>query len=152
MLQLVVLIVTDGEPTAHLEDFDGRGSWCSSITRPIHRDHRAHRPRSRRDRPVGRQVTIFRLGDDPGLTCFIDQVARRVEGRAVVPDLDRLGAAVVGDYLRPADLCADPTQTIASARGPGKPTVPALTPGEPPDPAPDGHRPMGSAPGLWVAP
>ena len=37
---------------------------------------------------------------DPGLARFIDQVARRVEGRVVVPDLDGLGAAVVGDYLR----------------------------------------------------
>ena len=49
---------------------------------------------------LGAQVTIFRLGTDPGLARFIDQVARRVEGRVVVPDLDGLGAAVVGDYLR----------------------------------------------------
>ena len=49
---------------------------------------------------LGAQVTIFRLGSDPGLACFIDQVARGVEGRVVVPDLDGLGAAVVGDYLR----------------------------------------------------
>ena len=49
---------------------------------------------------LGAQVTIFRLGSDPGLARFIDQVARRVEGRVVVPDLDGLGAAVVGDYLK----------------------------------------------------
>ncbi len=49
---------------------------------------------------LGAHVTIFRLGDDPGLARFIDQVARRVEGRVVVPDLDGLGAAVVGDYLK----------------------------------------------------
>jgi uncharacterized protein with von Willebrand factor type A (vWA) domain len=49
---------------------------------------------------LGAQVTIFRLGSDPGLARFIDQVARRVGGRVVVPDLDGLGAAVVGDYLR----------------------------------------------------
>jgi len=49
---------------------------------------------------LGAQVTIFRLGNDPGLARFIDQVARRVQGRVVVPDLDGLGAAVVGDYLR----------------------------------------------------
>jgi uncharacterized protein with von Willebrand factor type A (vWA) domain len=48
---------------------------------------------------LGAQVTIFRLGNDPGLAKFIDQVARRVQGRVVVPDLDGLGAAVVGDYL-----------------------------------------------------
>src|SRR5205085_6388556 len=44
---------------------------------------------------LGAQVTIFRLGSDPGLARFIDQVARRVEGRVVVPDVDGLGAAVV---------------------------------------------------------
>ena len=49
---------------------------------------------------LGAQITIFRLGSDPGLARFIDQVARRVEGRVVVPELDGLGAAVVGDYLR----------------------------------------------------
>ena len=38
--------------------------------------------------------------DPGGLARFIDQVARRVAGRVVVPDLDGLGAAVVGDYLR----------------------------------------------------
>ena len=44
-------------------------------------------------------MTIFRLGDDPGLARFIDSVARRVEGRVVVPELDGLGAAVVDSYL-----------------------------------------------------
>ena len=49
---------------------------------------------------LGAGQAIFRLGSDPGLARFIDQVARRVEGRVVEPDLDGLGAAVVGDYLR----------------------------------------------------
>jgi uncharacterized protein with von Willebrand factor type A (vWA) domain len=48
---------------------------------------------------MGAQVSIFRLGDDPGLVQFVDQMARRVSGRVVAPDLDGLGAAVVGDYL-----------------------------------------------------
>jgi uncharacterized protein with von Willebrand factor type A (vWA) domain len=45
-------------------------------------------------------VTVFRLGDDPRLTSFVDLIARRSGGRVVAPDLDGLGAAVVGDYLR----------------------------------------------------
>jgi uncharacterized protein with von Willebrand factor type A (vWA) domain len=49
---------------------------------------------------MGAQITVFRLGDDPGLAMFIDRVARRVGGRVVAPDVDGLGAAVVGDYLR----------------------------------------------------
>ena len=98
--QPVVLVVTDGEPTAHLEDLDGDGS-AVFFDYPPHPRTIAHTvARLRRRRRLGAQVTIFRLGSDPGLARFIDQVARRVEGRVVVPDLDGLGAAVVGDYLR----------------------------------------------------
>lgn len=108
--QPVVLVVTDGEPTAHLESSaDDRGPLADSAARPpaVFFDYPPH-PRTIAHTvkgfdevaALGAQVTIFRLGDDPGLARFIDQVARRVEGRVVVPDLDGLGAAVVGDYLR----------------------------------------------------
>ena len=99
--QPVVLIVTDGEPTAHLESFEGRRSPTVFFDYPPHPRTIAHPVRGFDEvARLGAQVTIFRLGDDPGLARFIDQVARRVEGRVVVPDLDGLGAAVVGDYLR----------------------------------------------------
>jgi len=99
--QPVVLIVTDGEPTAHLESFEGRRSPTAFFDYPPHPRTIAHTVRGFDEiARLGAQVTIFRLGDDPGLARFIDQVARRVEGRVVVPDLDGLGAAVVGDYLR----------------------------------------------------
>ncbi len=100
--QPVVLVVTDGEPTAHLEDFDGSGGGSSVFfDYPPHPRTIAHTVRGFDEiARLGAQVTIFRLGSDPGLARFIDQVARRVEGRVVVPDLDGLGAAVVGDYLR----------------------------------------------------
>jgi uncharacterized protein with von Willebrand factor type A (vWA) domain len=98
--QPVVLVVTDGEPTAHLEDYDGQGSSVF-FDYPPHPRTIAHTVRGFDEvARLGAQVTIFRLGDDPGLARFIDQIARRVEGRVVVPDLDGLGAAVVGDYLR----------------------------------------------------
>lgn len=98
--QPVVLIVTDGEPTAHLEDYAGRGAQVF-FDYPPHPRTIAHTVRGFDEiARLGAQVTIFRLGDDPGLARFIDQVARRVEGRVVEPDLDGLGAAVVGDYLR----------------------------------------------------
>ena len=98
--QPVVLVVTDGEPTAHLEDFGGRGSGVF-FDYPPHPRTVAHTVRGFDEiARLGAQVTIFRLGDDPGLARFIDQVARRVEGRVVEPDLNGLGAAVVGDYLR----------------------------------------------------
>ncbi len=98
--QPVVLVVTDGEPTAHLEDYGEAGTHVY-FDYPPHPRTIAHTVRGFDDMArMGAQVTIFRLGDDPGLARFIDQVARRVEGRVVVPDLDGLGAAVVGDYLR----------------------------------------------------
>mgnify|MGYP000474699113 CR=1 FL=1 len=97
--QPVVLVVTDGEPTAHLEDFGGEGSSVF-FDYPPHPRTIAHTVRGFDEvARLGAQVTIFRLGSDPGLARFIDQVARRVGGRVVVPDLDGLGAAVVGDYL-----------------------------------------------------
>jgi uncharacterized protein with von Willebrand factor type A (vWA) domain len=99
--QPVVLIVTDGEPTAHLENSGGSGSSGVFFDYPPHPRTIAHTVRGLDEvARLGAQITIFRLGDDPGLARFIDQVARRVEGRVVVPDLDGLGAAVVGDYLR----------------------------------------------------
>jgi uncharacterized protein with von Willebrand factor type A (vWA) domain len=98
--QPVLLVVTDGEPTAHLEDY-GDGSPTVFFDYPPNPRTIANTVRGFDEMArMGAQVTIFRLGNDPGLARFIDQVARRVEGRVVDPDLDGLGAAVVGDYLR----------------------------------------------------
>jgi uncharacterized protein with von Willebrand factor type A (vWA) domain len=96
----VVLVVTDGEPTAHLEDYGGDGAEVF-FGYPPHPRTIANTVKGFDEiARLGAQVTIFRLGSDPGLARFIDQVARRVEGRVIEPDLDGLGAAVVGDYLR----------------------------------------------------
>ncbi|TQF74059.1 VWA domain-containing protein [Rhodococcus spelaei] len=94
--QPVVLIVTDGEPTAHLEpdghaffDYPPHPKTLGLTVREL--DNLAK---------LGAQVTIFRLGDDPGLARVVDRMAQRVGGRVVAPELDRLGAAVVSDYMR----------------------------------------------------
>ncbi|MFW0795667.1 VWA domain-containing protein [Gordonia sp. CPCC 205515] len=94
--QPVVLVVTDGEPTAHLdpsgEPFFFYPPHPQTIALTVRElDHVAR---------FGAQVTFFRLGEDPGLAHFMDQIARRIGGRVVAPDVDGLGAAVVGDYLR----------------------------------------------------
>ncbi len=94
--QPVVLVVTDGEPTAHLdpsgEPFFFYPPHPQTIALTVRElDHVSR---------LGAQVTFFRLGDDPGLAHFMDQIARRIGGRVVAPDIDGLGAAVVGDYLR----------------------------------------------------
>jgi uncharacterized protein with von Willebrand factor type A (vWA) domain len=93
--QPVLLIVTDGEPTSHLEP-DG-DVWFSYPPHPLTIANTVRElDNSRR---IGAQTTFFRLGDDPGLARFIESMARRVEGRVVSPELDDLGAAVVGSYL-----------------------------------------------------
>ncbi|WP_409491353.1 vWA domain-containing protein [Amycolatopsis sp. cmx-11-12] len=94
--QPVVLMVTDGEPTAHLEP-DGTAEFDYP---PQQRTLLKTLSEVDRIAKLGASVTVFRLGDDPRLTAFVDLIARRSGGRVVAPDLDGLGAAVVGDYLR----------------------------------------------------
>ena len=92
----VVLVVTDGEPTAHLES-DGTSlfNWPPDrrtlATTMIQVDSLAK---------LGASISVFMLGEQPRLAAFVDMVARRSGGRVVAPDLDGLGAAVVSDYLR----------------------------------------------------
>ncbi|KZF03750.1 MAG: VWA domain-containing protein [Rhodococcus sp. (in: high G+C Gram-positive bacteria)] len=94
--QPVVLIVTDGEPTAHLEP-DGHAFFdYPPSPRTLGLTVRELDTIAK----LGAQVTIFRLGDDPGLARVVDRMAERVGGRVIAPDLDGLGAAVVTDYLK----------------------------------------------------
>lgn len=94
--QPVVLIVTDGEPTAHLE----RGGYPFFSYPPLPQTLGLTVRELDNVSRMGAQVTFFRLGDEPRLVDFVDRVARRIGGRVVAPDPDGLGAAVVGDYLR----------------------------------------------------
>lgn len=93
--QPVLLIVTDGEPTSHLEP-DGE-VYFSYPPSPLTVAYAVRELDNARR--LGAQTTFFRLGEDPGLARFIDSMAERVEGRVVAPELDDLGAAVVGSYL-----------------------------------------------------
>ena len=93
--QPVLLVVTDGEPTAHLEP-DGEAIFGYPPSPYTIALTVQELDASRR---LGANVTFFRLGSDPGLTRFIEGLVRRVEGEVVAPDLDDLGAAVVGSYL-----------------------------------------------------
>ena len=93
--QPVVLVVTDGEPTAHLEP-DGEAEFSYP---PLPRTLRKTVAEVDALARLGASVTVFKLGDDPRVAKFVDLIARRSGGRVVAPDLDGLGAAVVGDYL-----------------------------------------------------
>ncbi|GAA1378885.1 VWA domain-containing protein [Pseudonocardia kongjuensis] len=92
----VVLVVTDGEPTAHLES-DGEAFFDYPPS-----PYTLRATVDGLDRLIGMDArfTFFVLGDDPGLAAFTDRLARRAGGRVVHPDLDGLGAEVVSDYLR----------------------------------------------------
>ena len=57
------------------------------------------------------QVTFFRLGEDLGLARFIDQIARRIGGRVVPPDLRRSPV--------PPSSATTSTAAPAAAAGPG---------------------------------
>lgn len=91
----VLLIVTDGEPTSHLlpngEPFFDYPPHPLTISVTVEELEAARR--------LGASTTFFRLGGDPGLARFVDAMARRVDGHVVAPELDDLGAAVVGEYL-----------------------------------------------------
>ena len=92
----VVLVVTDGEPTAHLEE-DGTPyfQWPTTretITLTIREVDQLTR--------YGATLNVFMLGEDPGLRRFVDAVARRNGGRVFTPDVEDLGRYVVSDYIR----------------------------------------------------
>ncbi len=92
----VVLVVTDGEPTAHLED-DGSPFFCwppmpETIARTVAEVERVAR--------TGATVNVFALDPDPGLVHFVHDLTQRAGGRVFQPDADRLGEYVVADYLR----------------------------------------------------
>ncbi|GAA4982607.1 VWA domain-containing protein [Kineococcus glutinatus] len=91
----VVLVVTDGEPTAHLEDGEALFRWPPS-TQTI----RATIAEVDQLTRYGATVNFFMLGEDAGLRRFVDAVARRNGGRVLTPSPERLGQYVVDDYLR----------------------------------------------------
>ncbi|HJX44089.1 MAG TPA: VWA domain-containing protein [Geodermatophilus sp.] len=92
----VVLVVTDGEPTAHLED-DGTPYFCwppmpETIARTVAEVERVARS--------GATLNVFALDPEPSLVHFVHDITSRAGGRVFTPDTDRLGEYVVADYLR----------------------------------------------------
>ncbi|MGH3592753.1 MAG: hypothetical protein ACRDRF_17180 [Pseudonocardiaceae bacterium] len=92
----VLLVVTDGEPTAHLEP-DGEAVFSyPPLPQTLALTVREMDGLARN----GTAVSIVMLGHDPKLAAFVHALARRCGGRVLEPGVDGLGAAVVGDYLR----------------------------------------------------
>jgi len=92
----VVLIVTDGEPTAHLQR-DGR-SWFDWPPSP----ETLELTLAEVDKMTRRHaaLNIFMLADDARLRAFVDNVARRNGGRVLQAAPERLGEYVIRDFLR----------------------------------------------------
>ncbi|MFI5891717.1 VWA domain-containing protein [Actinoplanes sp. NPDC051513] len=91
----VVMIVTDGEPTAHLENGEGVFWWP-----PLPETVRATVQEVDHLTKFGATLNFFMLGEDPGLQRFVAKVAERNGGRVFSPDADELGRYVVDDYVR----------------------------------------------------
>jgi len=92
----VVIIVTDGEPTAHLRR-DGQ-YWFDWPPAPETLELTlAEVDKMTRRRAL---LNIFMLADDERLTAFVEEVARRNGGRVLRAQPDRLGEYVVRDFLR----------------------------------------------------
>jgi uncharacterized protein with von Willebrand factor type A (vWA) domain len=92
----IVLVVTDGEPTAHLRRdgsslFDYPPSPETLVLTLAEVDKMTRR---------GATLNVFMLADDGRLLSFVEEVARRNGGRVFAPSADRLGEYVVSDYLR----------------------------------------------------
>ncbi|HTS97749.1 MAG TPA: hypothetical protein VMI33_14115 [Streptosporangiaceae bacterium] len=92
----VVLVVTDGEPTAHLRR-DGQSyfDWPPS-------PETLELTLAEVDKMTRRRATlnVFMLADDARLTAFVDEVARRNGGRVLRALPENLGEYVVRDFLR----------------------------------------------------
>jgi uncharacterized protein with von Willebrand factor type A (vWA) domain len=91
----VVLVVTDGEPTARL-DRDGRSRFAwppepETLAATVAEVDKMTRRRA--------GLNMFVLGDDPRLQEFVEDVVKRNGGRMFSPRADRLGEYVVRDFL-----------------------------------------------------
>jgi uncharacterized protein with von Willebrand factor type A (vWA) domain len=92
----VVLVVTDGEPTAHLLPsgdyaFDWPPSPQTLAVTLAEADKMTRR---------GATLNVFMLAEDQGLVDFVEKLAKRNGGRVFAPSSDKLGDYVVSDYLQ----------------------------------------------------
>jgi uncharacterized protein with von Willebrand factor type A (vWA) domain len=90
-----VIMVTDGEPTAHLEGEDAFFSW-PPIPETIRRTLREAIKLSK----AGVTLNVFMLEDSPGLAGFMERLARLTSGRVFLMSAESAGDFVLRDYVR----------------------------------------------------
>ena len=90
-----VIMVTDGEPTAHLEpDGEVLFSWP-----PVPETIRRTLSEAMLLARAGVTLNVFMLEDSPGLASFMERLARLTSGRVFLMADEALGEFVVRDYV-----------------------------------------------------
>ena len=89
-----VIMVTDGEPTAHMEG--GEAQFAYPPTRLTLQETLKEVERCTRD---GITINTFMLEESRALMAFVEQMARINRGRAFFASPDRLGEYVLVDYV-----------------------------------------------------
>ncbi|HEX9411782.1 MAG TPA: hypothetical protein VF986_08830 [Actinomycetota bacterium] len=89
-----VIMVTDGEPTAHLEGEEVFFSWP-----PVPETIRLTLQEAMRLSRAGVTINVFMLEDTPGLAHFMERLARLTNGRVFQTAGEGLGEFVIRDYV-----------------------------------------------------
>ena len=90
-----VIMVTDGEPTAHMEG--GEAQFAYPPTRHTFQETLKEVHRCTRD---GITINTFMLEESHSLMAFVEQMARINHGRAFFAAPDRLGEYLLVDYVK----------------------------------------------------
>jgi uncharacterized protein with von Willebrand factor type A (vWA) domain len=90
-----VIMVTDGEPTAHLEGDQAFFSWP-----PVPKTIRLTLAEAKKLAKSGVTLNVFMLEDSPGLIGFMERLAELTGGRVFLMDDRELGSFVLRDFVR----------------------------------------------------
>jgi uncharacterized protein with von Willebrand factor type A (vWA) domain len=90
-----VIMVTDGEPTAHLEGDRAKFNWP-----PIPKTIRLTLMEASKLARAGVTLNVFMLEDSPGLIGFMERLAELTSGRIFLMDDRDLGTFVLRDFVR----------------------------------------------------
>lgn len=95
-----VIMVTDGEPTAHLVEGPGGGMEATFRWPPT--SETIHQTLAEASRLSGSGITlnIYMLEEDEGLTRFMDELARRTGGRVFHAAGHDIGQFVLRDFVK----------------------------------------------------
>jgi uncharacterized protein with von Willebrand factor type A (vWA) domain len=89
-----VIMVTDGEPTAHLDGEEAFFSWP-----PVRRTIEKTLSEAMRLARAGVTLNVIMLEETPGLASFMERLARLTSGRVFLMRSDSLGDFVLRDYV-----------------------------------------------------